>query len=374
MNVLQRSKTELFTSERRAEHLVQPQATRVTRSLELYKKFDTGNHELEQLCCRFDPEDTLVAAGNSHGSISIFPVGSILERPITIEPLSGEDTGLPIACLRWRPNSGLNANNHVLVSACTDGSISYWHGLTGKLLHSTKEKNNQVYCLDYNHDGSLLASGGLDKTIRVYDENSKTVISSLATAVWRHPGHSNRILSVKFDPKNPNMIVSGGWDRTVYFWDLRAGKSVGSINGPAIHGDSLDIKGDQLLTGSWRPKEQVEIWNIGTKKKVSTLTWDKGYNSDNNLVLTCQFSKKNNDSIIAGCSGRAEVKIFERNEEFNCFGSILGPKKGVFCVDYAHKSDLVAYCGGDGTIQLASIHEKYAGRGSVKKESNSLMG
>jgi len=49
-------------------------------------------------------------------------------------------------------------------------------------------------------------------------------------------------------------------------------------------------------------------------------------------------------------------------------------KKGVFCVDYAHKSDLVAYCGGDGTIQLASIHEKYAGRGSVKKESNSLMG
>jgi len=74
-----------------------------------------------------------------------------------------------------------------------------------------------------------------------------------------------------------------------------------------------------------------------------------------------------------GCSGRAEIKLFDRNDDFNCLGSILGPKKGVFSVDFGNKSDLVAYCGGDGTIQLASVQEKLTQRGSAKNEENSTQ-
>jgi len=28
-------------------------------------------------------------------------------------------------------------------------------------------------------------------------------------------GHSNRIFCVKFDPGNPHLLVSGGWDNTL---------------------------------------------------------------------------------------------------------------------------------------------------------------
>jgi len=371
MNILQRSKTEFRLTEKRSEFTSQPQVTRPIKTLHAYKRIESGHNETQLLCCRFDPEDMLIAAGASNGSIYIFPVGTALERPITIQPQSGEETGLPIPCVRWRPHSGVEASKNILVSACADGTVSFWHGTSGKLLESITEKDNQVYCLDYNLDGSRLATAGLDKTIRVYDDSSKRVVSSLATAVWRHPGHSNRIYSVKFDPANPNMIVSGGWDKTVYFWDLRAGKSIGSISGPAIHGDSLDVKNNQVLTGSCRPKDQLELWSVGTRKKISTLVWDKGYHSDNNLVYSCQFSKRNNDSLLAGCSGRSEVKIFETNDEYNSFGSMQGPKKGVYSFDYAHKSDIIAYCGGDGGIQLASIQDKYTSLTYIGQEQSS---
>ena len=45
---------------------------------------------------------------------------------------------------------------------------------SGKCLHSYEDKDNQVYALDYNLDGSVFVTGGKDTAIRVYDEATKT--------------------------------------------------------------------------------------------------------------------------------------------------------------------------------------------------------
>jgi len=34
----------------------------------------------------------------------------------------------------------------------------------------------------------------------------------MAPLAWSKNGHNNRIFSVKCDPKDQNIIVSGGWD------------------------------------------------------------------------------------------------------------------------------------------------------------------
>ncbi|OLP92446.1 hypothetical protein AK812_SmicGene25748 [Symbiodinium microadriaticum] len=54
--------------------------------------------------------------------------------------------------------------------------------------------------------------------------------------------------------ERPWGLVSGGWDNTVQYWDLRAGHAVRAIFGPHICGDALDVSADgtQLLTGSCR--------------------------------------------------------------------------------------------------------------------------
>ena len=73
------------------------------------------------------------------------------------------------------------------------------------------------------------------------------------------PGHSNRVFSVKFKPDNPNIVVSGGWDNTVQIWDVREEKSVQNFYGPHICGDAIDVYGNTILTGSWRPENQLEV-------------------------------------------------------------------------------------------------------------------
>jgi COMPASS component SWD3 len=124
---------------------------------------------------------------------------------------------MPVTSLRWRPANSVMKTANVLVSAQADGWLKHWHATSGKCLHQMKCDDNpeqQLYSIDYNADGSLLATAGKDKHIRLYDEQTKSIVLNMKEN-GDLPGHSNRIFCVKFDPFNSNQIASGGWDNTI---------------------------------------------------------------------------------------------------------------------------------------------------------------
>ena len=145
---------------------------------------------------------------------------------------------------------------NVLVAAYADGFLKHWHATSGKCLHQRQcedNPDNQLYSIDYNTEGNLLATAGKDKYIRLYDEQTKSIVLRMKEN-GELPGHSNRIFCVRFDPQNSNMLSSGGWDNTVQIYDIRKKGPVGSIYGPHICGDAIDYYNDgfTLLTGSYR--------------------------------------------------------------------------------------------------------------------------
>jgi len=54
-------------------------------------------------------------------------------------------------------------------------------------------------------------------------------------------GHKSRVFCACFHPKSMHELISGGWDDTIQFWDVRQAHSVRYISGVHICGDSLDI-------------------------------------------------------------------------------------------------------------------------------------
>ena len=65
----------------------------------------------------------------------------------------------------------------MLLSVCADGTIQHWHATSGKCLQSMKpDKDNHLYCVDYNVDGSNFVVAGRDMHLRVYDEATKSLV------------------------------------------------------------------------------------------------------------------------------------------------------------------------------------------------------
>jgi COMPASS component SWD3 len=177
---------------------------------------------------------------------------------------------------------------NVLVSASADGWLKHWHATSGKCLHQRKCEDNddqQLYTIDYNKDGSLLATAGKDKYVRLYDEQTKALVLKMKEGGDMLPGHSNRVFCVKFDPYDPNIIASGGWDNTIQVYDIRRRGPVASIYGPHVCGDAIDFKDDGVtfLTGSYRQEDCLELWDIRTMKKTRVIDWN-GPKSEADLV------------------------------------------------------------------------------------------
>jgi WD40 repeat protein len=94
-------------------------------------------------------------------------------------------------------------------------------------IFETKEEDNQIFALKYSSDGSQFVTAGKDATIRLYDEETKIVTTTLT-------GHSNRVFASCFTAAHPQLLVSGGWDSTVRLWDLRSGRAEAQTFGLSV--------------------------------------------------------------------------------------------------------------------------------------------
>ena len=225
---------------------------------------DISDNPGEVFVTRFSPDGGLLAAGCGDGAVRVFHTETgRLSYNLNVTSANG----LPTTAIAFRPTTGASKTRNVLLAVNSDGSVQHWHVTSGRCLHEIRDENNPLLTVDYNPDGSKFATAGRDSCIRIYDEATKTEISTMKGGMMstQKPldvslGHSNRVFSLKFCPFDDNFVVSGGWDNTVQIWDTRVDMAVRSFYGPHICGDAVDLKDGMVLTGSWRQDHQLQLW------------------------------------------------------------------------------------------------------------------
>lgn len=253
----------------------------------------------------------------------------------------------------------LTENTNILVCVTADGLVKHTFPSKEKIFHTIQEKDNPIMCLDYSPDYNYFATAGNDKHVRLYDDKTKTLVSVMKPGGFEQPGHSNRIFSLCFSKENPSLLVSGGWDNTVQFYDTRQGTITNSFYGPHISGDSLDIKGDYILTGSWAIKEQIQLWDLRTMKLVQNVKWEDNKEDNSTYIYSAQFEKGGTfDSCLFAVSGSNDntFRIFEkRNKECRSVYGSQTISSPCYSVDFSPNGKSFAYGCGDGVIRLLSI-------------------
>ena len=102
--------------------------------------------------------------------------------------------------------------------------MSHWHDRSGKKIHSIQEEKNSINYVDYSFDYKNFIIAGNDITVRLYDEDMKTQMAQMKPYLFDQAGHSGQIFCVKYFPNDISTIYSGGWDKTIHFYDTRSCK------------------------------------------------------------------------------------------------------------------------------------------------------
>uniref|UniRef100_UPI0035C9EB7F WD40 repeat domain-containing protein n=1 Tax=uncultured Nostoc sp. TaxID=340711 RepID=UPI0035C9EB7F len=91
------------------------------------------------------------------------------------------------------------------------------------LIQTLTGHSQEVRSVVFSPDGQTLASGSMDKTIKLWRLGDGKLLHTLT-------GHSQAVWSVAFSP-NGQTLASGSYNRTIKLWDLASGKLLANFAG-----------------------------------------------------------------------------------------------------------------------------------------------
>ncbi|OQR92664.1 hypothetical protein THRCLA_08643 [Thraustotheca clavata] len=83
--------------------------------------------------------------------------------------------------------------------------------------------NKLAYALGWNYNGSFLASGSTDRSVRVWDADTNMLITECL-------GHNDSVNQLVWDPTSTNRVASACNDKSMRIWDVKSAKSTANLS------------------------------------------------------------------------------------------------------------------------------------------------
>ena len=206
-------------------------------------------------------EDILAVAFSPDGSVlASSAAGKLFLWGATSTPVRKDYGAILIHGIAFSPNgiaiALANRNDDVLVQ----------HIQTERPVQPLKGHTGDVRSVTFSPDGTTIASGGIDMTVRLW---VLTGGQRLLT------GHTGPVNSVVFSPDG-KLLASASDDQTVRLWDLRAGKEVRVLEGHEGPVDSVVFFPDGATVASHSKRDMsIRVWDADEGSELRVFNKDR---------------------------------------------------------------------------------------------------
>ncbi|TVP63375.1 MAG: NACHT domain-containing protein [Nodularia sp. (in: Bacteria)] len=234
--------------------------------------------------------------------------------------------------LAWSPNGKL------LACGGQNPLIMVWDGTTGNCLArlQASQPNTQdtwIFSLAWLADGSVLAGGYTDKTIKFWDVASGDCIRVISA-------HENWVMSLALHP-NGKILASSGFDKAVKLWDWQTGECLQAISTrDNIYRIEWSPDGDKLAGGSY--DSTVTLWDCSLQclqvlQGHQSWVWVACWSRDGNTLATISHD---------------QMLKFWNPQTGQCVKTLRGYSDSVWCVKWSQDGIRLLSSSTNHTVQL----------------------
>ncbi|MFH0981760.1 MAG: protein kinase [Planctomycetota bacterium] len=225
-----------------------------------------------------------------------------------------------------------------VASGSWDNTVKLWDAASGAEVATLRGHEGSVPSLAFSPDGTRLASGSQDNTVKLWDVASGAEVATLR-------GHENGVTSVAFSPDGTR-LASGSWDKTVKLWETATGNEPLTLRGHTRSVASVAFSPDSTRLATGSEDRTVKLWETATGNELLTLRGQaKG-------VRSVAFSP--DGTRLATGSLDQTVKLWE-TATGNELLTLRGQAKGVSSVAFSPDGTRLATGSWDKTVKLWDV-------------------
>ncbi|KAL9934094.1 hypothetical protein V8E36_007176 [Tilletia maclaganii] len=230
-------------------------------------------------------------------------------------------------------------------SSGSGGGVSARIDATAVCKHLPLSDKRDVSALDWNPDGTLLASGSYDGILRLWTAQGDLYLVM--------PMHSGPIFGVQWN-RSGSQILTGSADGTAIVWDLSSGKVKQQFS---LHSDSV-------LDVDWLTTSRIPASSFSGAPKAAAA------NGASTSAVTIPTLTAQHDSFFATCSADNSILIL-RLGEHKPVKALRGHDDEVNAVRFDPSKALLASVSDDTTARLWSVDSILSGVSGLQASGTS---